>query len=384
MKNNEEMAADYRKNLSDAISLLPKLQYGMDINVKFKGCQEIEYTPECVIFDLLGIDLVHGWTVDPTDRSSFAVLGNLSYNQMMEKLVASSVASDESNHKPVSTFVKTSPSSRSPRSPKKIPLDVEKEIKIEKLEIKEEKLEEKQEKLIEIEEKKEEKEDQQSKIIIEASVIDQFMAASPSQLTYNGLYQLHEHLQENSLSVFFRANHFATIIKYKGDLYVLITDAGFRNETVVWEKLDDVSGDGDFYMADFTEQPTSVLPPMLASAIAEVGSSVAAILPEDTSTLLKNEPNSASLISDDYVPSESELRQQLVIEQRIQQQKHMDAEQRDREFALQLHKEELAAQKQGQNQEQRQQKKQDNPKTNEKKDAANQSEKKKEKDCCIQ
>lgn len=31
----------------------------------YKSIKNFEYTPELIIFDLLGIDLVHGWIVDP-------------------------------------------------------------------------------------------------------------------------------------------------------------------------------------------------------------------------------------------------------------------------------------------------------------------------------
>jgi hypothetical protein len=31
----------------------------------FAGVSDFEYTPECIIFDLLNISLYHGWLVDP-------------------------------------------------------------------------------------------------------------------------------------------------------------------------------------------------------------------------------------------------------------------------------------------------------------------------------
>ncbi len=68
----------------------------------------------------------------------------------------------------------------------------------------------------------------------------QFLNETPSQLTYYGLYALHRDLRENSLNVFFRNNHFATLFKYKGSLFVLSTDSGFIHEPIVWQKLDEV------------------------------------------------------------------------------------------------------------------------------------------------
>ena len=52
-------------NLEDAVSVLPKLQTGLDVNVKFTGVRKFECTPESTVFDVLHIPLYHGWLVDP-------------------------------------------------------------------------------------------------------------------------------------------------------------------------------------------------------------------------------------------------------------------------------------------------------------------------------
>lgn len=54
--------------MSDAMAVLHKLQTGLDVNVKFTGVRVFEYTPECIVFDLLDIPLYHGWLVDPQVR----------------------------------------------------------------------------------------------------------------------------------------------------------------------------------------------------------------------------------------------------------------------------------------------------------------------------
>lgn len=54
-----------RQNISDAMSLLPKLREGLDINVRFRSIEDMEYTQELTVFDLADIRLVHGWVVDP-------------------------------------------------------------------------------------------------------------------------------------------------------------------------------------------------------------------------------------------------------------------------------------------------------------------------------
>lgn len=53
------------QNMSDAMAVLPKLSTGLDVNVRFTGVSDFEYTPECIVFDLLDIPLYHGWLLDP-------------------------------------------------------------------------------------------------------------------------------------------------------------------------------------------------------------------------------------------------------------------------------------------------------------------------------
>lgn len=77
----------------------------------------------------------------------------------------------------------------------------------------------------------------------EGEIIEAFLASTAAQLTYIGLAALHQILQERQLAVFFRNNHFSTIFRNKGKLYLLVTDMGYQNvESVVWERLDDIDG----------------------------------------------------------------------------------------------------------------------------------------------
>ena len=83
-----EFKANLQHNLSDAISLLPKLTTGIDINVKFDGIRSLEYTAETAVFDLLAIDLIHGWLCDPQDRATAAAIGSQSYNELVLQLIS--------------------------------------------------------------------------------------------------------------------------------------------------------------------------------------------------------------------------------------------------------------------------------------------------------
>jgi hypothetical protein len=80
------------------------------------------------------------------------------------------------------------------------------------------------------------------------------MKNSASQLTFCGLFRLQEGLKERELCVFFRNNHFCTMFKYEGELYLLATDQGYLNQPdLVWEKLNEVNGDTAFMTATFKD-----------------------------------------------------------------------------------------------------------------------------------
>ncbi|KAL5660784.1 hypothetical protein ACJX0J_027909, partial [Zea mays] len=84
-------------------------------------------------------------------------------------------------------------------------------------------------------------------------LIDNFLWSTANQLTVYGLFCLQEELKENELCVFFRNNHFNTMFKYNGSLYLLATDQGFISQTdLVWQRLDEVNGDGGFLTSNFT------------------------------------------------------------------------------------------------------------------------------------
>ena len=46
---------------------------GLDVNVRFRNIDDFEFTQECAIFDLLDIQLVHGWLVSPEVNNSSLV-----------------------------------------------------------------------------------------------------------------------------------------------------------------------------------------------------------------------------------------------------------------------------------------------------------------------
>ncbi|KAM3876819.1 ubiquitin carboxyl-terminal hydrolase MINDY-2 [Diretmus argenteus] len=188
---SEAQRLNYEQNMSDAMAVLHKLQTGLDVNVKFTGVRVFEYTPECIVFDLLDIPLYHGWLVDPQMCDIVKAVGNCSYNQLVEKIISC-------------------------------------------------------------------KQSDSSELAGEGIVAEQFLSSTATQLTYHGLCELTSTVQEGELCVFFRNNHFSTMIKYKGQLYLLVTDQGFlTEEKVVWESLHNVDGDGNFCDSEFRLRPPS-------------------------------------------------------------------------------------------------------------------------------
>ncbi|XP_047622206.1 ubiquitin carboxyl-terminal hydrolase MINDY-2 isoform X2 [Phacochoerus africanus] len=188
---SEIQRLNYEQNMSDAMAVLHKLQTGLDVNVKFTGVRVFEYTPECIVFDLLDIPLYHGWLVDPQIADIVRAVGNCSYNQLVEKIISC-------------------------------------------------------------------KQSDNSELVSEGFVAEQFLNNTATQLTYHGLCELTSTVQEGELCVFFRNNHFSTMTKYKGLLYLLVTDQGFlTEEKVVWESLHNVDGDGNFCDSEFHLRPPS-------------------------------------------------------------------------------------------------------------------------------
>ncbi|XAR70359.1 hypothetical protein NMG60_11027189 [Bertholletia excelsa] len=88
----------------------------------------------------------------------------------------------------------------------------------------------------------------------QGELIRNFLKNSASQLTIYGLFCLQGGLKERELCVFFRNNHFNTMFKLDGELYILATDQGYINQPdLVWEKLNEVNGDTLFMTGNFKE-----------------------------------------------------------------------------------------------------------------------------------
>lgn len=192
-KNTYQKYNLIEQNINDALSIFERLQYGLNVNVKFSACTHFEYTKEIEIFDLFSINLYHGWLIDPEQKNFYNNFGEMSYNQLIE-IILNSSDSDFSSKK-----------------------------------------------------------DDDQKFLLNV-LADDFLKTTASQLTYYGLSSLHDTLGSSELAVLFRNNHFSTIFKHPQNncLYTLVTDSGYLNHPeIVWETLDNIEGAGNFCDANF-------------------------------------------------------------------------------------------------------------------------------------
>ena len=80
-------------NLRSILDILPALSRGLDVNPKFcHGVRGYEYTGNMAVFDLFGVELVHGWLLDPSDPQ-FDLFKDLSYNQLVELVISADTSS---------------------------------------------------------------------------------------------------------------------------------------------------------------------------------------------------------------------------------------------------------------------------------------------------
>ena len=155
-------------------------------------------------FDLLQIELVHGWLLE-SDAQEYEWVGDNTYNQLVNLVIEGNDASSKLQQK----------------------------LKIDEC-----------------------KYDELSNQATRGTIIRNFLDRTNHQLTQHGLFVLHEYVKEGNMVVFFRNNHYNTLTKYNGNLYLLVTDFGYANvKNVIWEKLDVIDGDTEYVTGKFEVPP---------------------------------------------------------------------------------------------------------------------------------
>ncbi len=205
LSNHQAGHADH--HVQEVLNIFPSLQFGMDVNPKFTaGPTGVEYTLHLNAFDLLHTELVHGWLVDPEEQE-YELIKNQTYNQLINLVIEGNDAAVMLQNAAPSGSIFADHDTLSTKA-------------------------------------------------TQGSIVKHFLDRSGHQLTQHGLTVLHEYLRDGQMVVFFRNNHFNTLTKHDGLLYLLVTDFGYANvPTVIWEKLDVIDGDTEFVNEHF--KPTS-------------------------------------------------------------------------------------------------------------------------------
>ena len=184
------------QNLNDALSLLPSLDKGLDVNCYFTKSDAFEFTSAISIFDCCRLSLFHGWVISPEtdDPQTFELVAKKlkSYNALVDLVVRGDALNSKQTH--------TS---------------------------------------------------DDDEVLAQTAVCREFMQDTSTQLTVAGIKSIKDILPEDRPSVLFRNNHFLTLIKWQGNLFTLVTDHGYLNSPIVWESLDSISGSSTHYDCSF-------------------------------------------------------------------------------------------------------------------------------------
>jgi hypothetical protein len=241
------------EHIHELLDLIPNLQYGMDVNPKFtKGPTGMEFTRELTLFDMLNVRMVHGWLISEDESGElFSVIGSKTYNELVELVINGNEASTEI-HKLEAQLKKIEACSDDDLIDVGVMTNPNEEEK-EGEEPPKKKQEPTRQPVGQLRKEFREKIEELSKPATLGSIVNNFLEHTGHQLTQHGLSVLYEQLAENELAVFFRNNHFSTLTKHEGVLYLLVTDLGYANvSNVVWEKLDVIDGDTEYVNAGFS------------------------------------------------------------------------------------------------------------------------------------
>jgi hypothetical protein len=219
--------------VSELLESIPTFQFGMDVNPKFTATGAYEYTAQLAAFDMMRVKLVHGWLVEPGSDEA-QVIGKDTYNQLVERIIKGQEANEQleklttelarlqnNQEKPVDILCNED----NVRDPKLLMTDLQRQH------------------------------EQLSRLVNDGSTIDNFLQSSANQLTRRGLQQLLQDLHDDEMTVFFRNNHFGTLTKFDGHLYLLVTDLGYADAPdIVWERLDELRGNTVLVNSQFVEE----------------------------------------------------------------------------------------------------------------------------------
>lgn len=232
-----------------ALSILPRTQYGLDVDVGFDSIRSFAAAPgnnggagELALFRLCGVELVHGWLPDPADGETFeAVKAAGSYNRATDTVVKGNEIANGAVVKDRGVgMLAATLSSEAAVSNGKAP-------------------------------QRDGWSDEQRATVRQALALQSFLDTQSTQLTYHGLFVLAQELPAGQPVALFRNSHLSVLYKrlpHEGvdaatgegvgagappTLFTLATDSSFLLEDeIVWESLVDVDGaSSEFYDGKF-------------------------------------------------------------------------------------------------------------------------------------
>ncbi|KAJ1978748.1 hypothetical protein H4R34_003086 [Dimargaris verticillata] len=238
--------------LSSIFSLLPNLEHGLDINVRFHSIHAFEATPELSLFVSFQVPLVHGWLPDP--HSEFDLWECLAsrhadYNQAVECVVRKNELLDTASPHPMPIDADAAGTTESAPPPT---VDAGSDAVVDAAA--------RQLHTMTIGQESTTGHGCASldQTVRDGLLIEQFLDQTATQLTYHGLITLSTELPDHHLCVLFRNNHFSTLYKRtQGELYVLVTDTGYaQNRQVVWESLQDIDQESATFFDSWFRPPS--------------------------------------------------------------------------------------------------------------------------------
>ncbi|KAK0450321.1 uncharacterized protein EV420DRAFT_1274869 [Desarmillaria tabescens] len=203
-------------DISEALFIMPYTQKGMDLNPLFTVPTSFRAgAGELKLFEQVGIDLVHGWLVDPESPEAEVLTRTGGDYDSAVMLIA------DADHTTKGQLVVGDSEEPQAGPSSSVMLNEEDRQKIE-----------------------------------DAIVVRRFLDNTRSQLTYHGLFTLASIVRPGTLVALYRNLHLSVLYKHEQALYSLVTDYVFLKEpSVVWERLEDVDGgsstfvDSDFVRA---------------------------------------------------------------------------------------------------------------------------------------
>lgn len=184
---------------------LLKIKDGLCVDVGFDSCFSFENSDEIRLFKRFGVVLCHCWLPDPQNTMLHAAIKGSSSTKAFSLIFKESDdEEDDDGEEPPS--VNTDMEAPKHRS-----------------------------------------------MLIQEFLLHDF----PQQVTYFGIRQLIENLQEFECVILYKNSHFYNLLKRDNMLFVLCTDEGFCSQKrIVWESFSSLTGDEAFFTSEFEAYPS--------------------------------------------------------------------------------------------------------------------------------